>query len=234
MSLRSALIAAALAAPLSVSAQEPLAASAAACFRQAARQPPAVLEVVVSSYPAVVERGLTITQINFIRPVSLPPQAIAHGLSMIEFGFRSSTKSEMITWGPDGRVCAWIGKVVVNLTPGPVRIYIPKEYAPATCESKVLFLHELEHEKLFRRAVREAANRMRAALRGDPMLSGPLAPIDAAGPEEAYARLKRSVEAVSRPIFTELVKNSRRDQKSLDNPETYRRLGASCSEWKRR
>jgi hypothetical protein len=232
LKLRSALLAALLATPLPAVAG-PILASAEACFDAAALQPRTVFDVVVSAYPTVFERRLSIKEINRIRPARLPPQAIAHGLSMADFGLRSTVKSEVIGWGPNGSVCAWIGKVTVNLTPESIRIYIPTEYPPGGCESNALSYHELEHEELYRRAVLKAADSLRFALAHARDLSGPAAVIDAAGSDAASILLKRKVDAVVRPIYDGLIKGSRRDQDDLDSPETYRRLGASCSGWKR-
>jgi hypothetical protein len=211
----------------------PFFASAAECFEAASRQPRAVFDVVVSSYPTVFERGLTIKEVNVLRSVPLPPVAVAHGLSMIDFGVRSKTKTEVLSWGRDGRVCAWAAKVFVDLTPSPIRIYIPSEYPPGRCESNTLSRHELLHEALFRAAVDRAARRLRDAFAHASSLAGPAAAIDAAAPEDAYARLRGETELIVRPIYRQLVQESRRDQEGLDSDETYRALGAACSGWKR-
>jgi hypothetical protein len=232
LKLLPALIAALLsAAP--VFAADGLPQTAAACFEQAALQPRTVFDVVVATYTTVVERGRSIREINVIRPIHLPPQAIAHGLTLADFRVNSTTRSEATRWGPDGRVCAWIGGVVVNLTPGSLRIYIPQEYRPKSCESKQLLLHEMEHERLFRQGLEKAVERMRFALAHAPNLPGPLTPVDAAASHEAYVRFKAMVEEVVRPVFDDFVRQARLEQEALDTPETYRRLGESCSGWKR-
>jgi hypothetical protein len=232
VSRRLVLASALLAAPLAAAAAD-LAATAPECFAQAALQPKTEVEVVVSAYPTVFERRLDIPGINRLRPSQLSARVVAHGLSIADFAIRSTTKSETISWGRDGRVCAWVSKVSVDLTPESIRIYIPKDYPPGRCESDALSRHELEHEELFRRAVLRAADRMRDALARAPELAGPKVAIDAAGPAEASARLRRAVEHVVRPIYLNMIRISREEQDELDSPETYSRLGARCTGWKK-
>jgi hypothetical protein len=232
LSIRTALIAALLAAPLSAAAGAP-AGSVAACLEAAALQPRTVFEVVVGTYPTVVERRLDINEINRIRPVRLPPQAIAHGLSIADYRLRYNVKSEATCWEAGGHACVWLGSVVVDLTPESIHIYIPKEYGASSCESQALLLHEREHESLHRAGIQKAAEKMRLALARAKNLPGPLTPINAANPEEAYARLKLMVDKIVRPIYEDYLKTSRAEQDSLDNLETYRRLGDACPGWRR-
>jgi hypothetical protein len=232
LGLRSALIAALLAAPLTAAARAP-AGSVEACLEAAALQPRTVFEVVVGTYPTVIERRLGIDEINRIRPVRLPPQAIAHGLSIADYRLSYNVKSEATCWQEGGHACVWLGSVVVNLTPDSIRIYIPKEYRPNSCESNELLLHEKEHEALHRSGIQKAAERMRQALSRAHNLPGPLTPINAANPEEAYARLKQMVDKVVRPIYEDYLRSSQKEQDSLDALETYRRLGDACPGWKR-
>ncbi|MFI5361868.1 MAG: hypothetical protein ACHQ49_07855 [Elusimicrobiota bacterium] len=221
-----------LASPVAASAAAPPG-SVKACLDAAAAQPRTVFDVVVGTYPTVVERRLAIGEINGIRPVRLPPQAIAHGLSIADYRLRYHVKSEATCWEPGGHACVWLGSVVVNLTPDSIRIYIPKEYPADGCESKALLLHEREHERLHRRGIERAAEAMRAALSRAKNLPGPLTPIGAANPDDAYARLKTLVDKVVRPIFEDFLRASQAEQDALDTPATYRRLGAACSGWKK-
>jgi hypothetical protein len=232
MSFRPALIAALLAAPPIAAARAP-AGSVAACLEAASLQPRTVFEVVVGTYPTVVERRLDINAINHIRPVRLPPQAIAHGLSVADYRLRYNVKSDATCWEAGGHACVWLGSVVVDLTPDSIRIYIPKEYRPNSCESTALLLHERQHEALHRAGIKNAAQKMRLALARAEDLPGPLTPISAANPEEAYARLKLMVDKVVRPIYEDYLRKSQAEQDSLDTLETYRRLGEACPAWKR-
>ena len=232
MNLRLALAAAFLAAAIPAASGAP-SGRAAACLEAAPLQPGTVFDVVVATYPTVVERRLNIKEINGIRPIQLPPKAVAHGLSVADFRLRYTTKSEGEGLEPGGHTCAWVGGVAVDLTPEVIRIYIPSEYAPNSCESKQLLLHEMEHERLSRRELLNTAGMMRFALAHTKNLPGPGTPISAATPEEAYARLKRMVDQVVRPIYEDFLKNIRSQQERLDDPETYRRLGESCSGWRR-
>ena len=232
MRAATALIAALLAAPLGASAGAPEG-SVAACLEAAALQPRTVFEVVVATYPTVVERRLDIKEINRLRRIEPPPKTLAHGLSVADYRLRYNVKSEATCWQPGGHACAWLGSVVENLTPDSIRVYIPKEYPPASCESKALLLHEKEHEQLHRQGIVKTAEKMRFALAHAKNLPGPLTPINAAKPDEAYARLKLMVDDVVRPIYEDYLKTIEGQQESLDSPETYRRLGDGCAGWKR-
>jgi hypothetical protein len=229
---RPALLAALLAAPLRSAAAAPPG-SVEACVESAALQPRTVFDVVVSSYPTVVERGLNIKELNRLRSVVPPPKTIAHGLSVADYRMNFTVRSEATCWRPGGHACAWLGSVVVDLTPADIRIYIPKEYRTSSCEAKQLLLHEMDHERLHRAELLKAAERMRAALARSKNLPGPLTPINASTPEEAYARLKRMVETVVRPIYQDFLKKIEKQQEALDNPDEYRRLGEVCSGWER-
>jgi hypothetical protein len=228
---RSALAAALLAAPLSAGAAP--AGSVEACLESAALQPRTVFDVVVSSYPTVIERRLSIKEINRLRQVVPPPKTLAHGLSVADYRLRYNVKSEATCWQPGGHTCAWLGSVVVDLTPDSIRVYIPKEYKTNSCESKALVLHEMEHEKLHRDGIRETADKMRLALARAKNLPGPLTPINGPTPQEAYVRLKEMVDKVVRPIYVDYLKSIELQQEGLDNQETYRRLGEQCPGWKR-
>jgi hypothetical protein len=232
LTFRLSLLAALLVGPLSMAFGAP-AGSVEACLESAALQPRTVFDVVISSYPTVVERGLSIKEINRLRPVKPPPKTVAHGISVADYRLRFTTKSEATCWQPGGRTCAWLGSVVADLTPSAIRIYIPKEYPPDGCESKQLLLHEMGHERLHRRELLKAADRMRLALSLAKDLPGPLTPINASSPEEAYARLQLMVDRVVRPIYEDFLKAIEKEQAALDNPDEYRRLGEACSGWKR-
>ena len=220
-----------LAAPLAADAAP--AGSVAACLESAALQPRTVFDVVVSAYPTVIERRLSIKEINRLRQSVPPPKTVAHGLSVADYRLRYTVKSEATCWQPGGHACAWLGSVVVDLTPQSIRVYIPSEYKPKSCESKELLLHEMEHERMHRRELDMLAGRMRLALSRAKNLPGPLTPINAATPDEAYARLKIMVDKVVRPIYEDFLKTIEMRQEALDNPETYRSLGEKCSGWKR-
>ena len=231
MRLPTALVAALLAVPPSCAAAGAPAGSVQACLESAALQPRTVFDVVVSTYPTVVERRLNIKEINRLRRVEPPPRTIAHGLSVADYSLRYNTESEATCWQPGGHACAWLGKVIVDLTPKAIRIYIPKEYRTNSCESNALLLHEMEHERLHRQRIQETAEKMRAALARSKNLPGPLTPINAPTPEDAYVRLKLMVDAVVRPIYEDFLKKIESEQEALDNPETYRRLGDNCPGW---
>ena len=220
-----------LAAPLAADAAP--AGSVAACLESAALQPRTVFDVVVSAYPTVIERRLSIKEINRLRQSVPPPKTVAHGLSVADYRLRYTVKSEATCWQPGGHTCAWLGSVVVDLTPESIRIYIPKEYKANSCESKALVIHELEHEKLHREGVLRTAEMMRLALARSKALPGPLTPINGKTPEEAYARLKVMADKVVRPIYEGFLKTIELQQEGLDNPATYRRLGEQCAGWKR-
>jgi hypothetical protein len=226
--LRPALAAALLAGPAFAAAPP---GSVEACLESAALQPRTVFDVVVSSYPTLVERRLGIKEINRLRPAQPPPRSIAHGVSIADFKLNYTVRSEATCWKPGGHACAWLGSVVVDLTPADIRIYVPKEYPQSSCEAKQLLKHEMTHERLHRAELLKAAERMRAALARAKNLPGPLTPINASSPEEAYSRLKKMVDAVVRPIYEDFLKSIERQQEALDDPEEYRRLGDACSGW---
>jgi hypothetical protein len=229
-----------LAAALALAALAPAAGAAAgapdpgeeACAEDAAAQPRAAFDVAIGTYPTVVVRGLDIAGVNRVRSGPAPTAFLAHGLCVADYRLTYRTRSEGVDGRPHGRVCAWIGSVVVNLTPEDIRVYIPKEYPPDSCESRELLAHEMEHERLYRSELYRLADKIRDGLARSKELPRPLDPA-AATPAEAYAQLKRLVDAVVRPIYKDYLKEIEKKQEGLDDPKSYRELGAKCSGWKR-
>ena len=117
MRIRPLLLCALLTAPLARAAGAPDDADAdvAACLASAAKHPRTVFDVVVGTYPTVVERRLDIEGINRLR-LSRPPQAfLAHGLCVADYRLTYATKNEATCWKPGGHTCAWLGSVTVVL-----------------------------------------------------------------------------------------------------------------------
>jgi|GEM_PF-2427004 len=224
------LIAAARAQPPAAGAVD----DAAECRAEAAQRPPPSFSVVVSTYATIVDRSLDIEGIHRLRTAPAARNIFAHGLCVADYQLRYVTKTEAACWRPGGRAAAWLDSLVVDLTPVDIRIYIAKEYPPGGCESTQLMLHEQEHETVHRRELAKLAVRMRDALANSKSLPGPQTAIDASDLPQARARLKAAVDAVVRPLYAEYLKGIEALQQDVDDPEEYRRLGASCPGWKRR
>lgn len=191
-----------------------------------------VFEVVVGSFPTVIDRTRNIDQVNRLRSSDMRHPPLAHGLSVAEYHLRDVVQSDAARTWPGGRTCAWLSRVTVDMTPDAIRVYIPKEYPPRSCEYEALVAHEMEHARLHRRRLKEAAERVRLALARATGLAGPHTPLAAETPQEAYALLQSQVEGVVLPIYDEFLKSIAAEQQALDDAEHYRRLGAACSHWK--
>jgi hypothetical protein len=202
------------------------------CVAAAAKEPRTHFEVLVGTYPTVVDRGLSLAEINRLHRKNAPPKGVVHGYSLANYRLRYTTRSQSTHWPFGGRACAWLGSVVVDLTPEGISVYIPREYAPDSCESRQLLAHEMEHERLHRAKLEEIAKRMRRLLTRAQGLPGPSEPVTAKSPKEAYGLLQSTVDKEVRPLYEEFLEAIELDQRGLDDSEHYRRLGESCSGWK--
>lgn len=203
------------------------------CVETAAKEPRTHFEVIVGTYSTVIDRSRSLAEINRLRRSIEPPKGVAHGFSLAKYRLRYRTRSKSTHWPFGGGACAWLGSVVVDLTPEDLLVYIPNEYAPDSCESRHLLAHEMEHEHLHRDKLKEIAKRMRKTLARSHGLPGPSEPVTARNPEEAYALLQSMVDKMVRPLYEEFLESIEIDQRGLDDEAHYRRLGESCSGWKR-
>lgn len=132
-----------------------------------------------------------------------------------------------------GRACVWLSKVTVDLTPGSVVIFVPKEYPEGSCEYDAVLEHERGHERVHRERLEKAAAEMRAGLDAARWLPLKGNPIEAADKAAAQAALEEKIRKVVHPAFEKFKWELTIAQAELDTPALYRWVTARCQDWKK-
>lgn len=198
--------------------------------KEAARTRP-LIEVAVGSFQTVVDHTRSIADIDRAYPVKKPKGLLSQGLTVAEYRLHYSADLEGACDKGCKAACAWVGAFTVDLTPVAVRILVPREYEPGSCEYDQLMKHEGGHDRLHRRRLSELADKMRAALaqiESEPDLVGP---IEARDRKAAFDILTARMERVMRPIYDAHIASLRADNALLDSPAEYKRLGRACRDW---
>lgn len=128
--------------------------------------------------------------------------------------------------------CVWFEKVTVDLSPGSVEIFVPKEYAEGTCEYDAVLEHERGHERVHRERLERAAAEMQAALDAAKWLPLKGNPSAAADKDAAQKALEEKVRKVVHPSFEKFKWELTIAQAELDTPALYRWVTARCQHWR--
>ena len=89
--------------------------------------------VVVSSVPTLVRRDLDIEALSRIRNAERLGPGKLQGLTVVEHRLGYNTGVAVAKGFLRPRSCAWLESLTVDLTPGEVTIYVPREYAEGSC-----------------------------------------------------------------------------------------------------
>jgi hypothetical protein len=126
------------------------------------------------------------------------------------------------------RVCYRVTKAVI--TPiGRLRLYIPSEYPPGSCNYQAVLEHEWRHVEIDRRLVEEYAWQFRAAVEA-LHLPPPGIPAGVDDPTTASAKVKVALTDAARPIFEKLRVAMRAENSTFDDIDRARTF-AKCPTW---
>ncbi|MDX6769714.1 MAG: hypothetical protein SF051_09295 [Elusimicrobiota bacterium] len=198
--------------------------------KEAANTRPRIV-VRVGEFPTAVDHSRGIAEIDKAYPVKKPKGLLSQGLTVAEYRLHYSADMEGACDKGCKAACAWVGAFTVDLTPVAVRILIPREYAPGSCEYEQLTKHEGEHDKLHRRRLDDLAKRMREALARVETQPGLVGPIEARDRQAAFDLLTDRMERVMRPIYDAHLAAVREENAALDSAAEYKRLGRACKNW---
>jgi hypothetical protein len=129
----------------------------------------------------------------------------------------------------DGRSCLGLGRVEADWRMEQVEVDIAAEYAPGSCQYRVVHDHESQHVALTRRTFDAHFPRMRARLAEAVRAVRPR--IVAGEPEVAGRALSEQLMAVARPVLEAYDRERARVNAAIDTPENYRRTSALCDTW---
>jgi hypothetical protein len=189
--------------------------------------------VTVSSVATAVRRDVDLAGLARVRGgYERADGGHTQGLTVVEhrLGYKTGVAVTEPMFG--GRPCAWIASLSVDMTPGEVTIYVPSEYADASCEELEILAHERRHEEIHRRLLAQAAENMRAALAKADRLPTRGTPLPVANRAEAEKRFEAMVDRVIDPVYAGFKAELGREQAEIDTPENYARVTGRCSGWK--
>ena len=203
-----------------------------ACPHDPAQSQEIALRVEISSQTAVVRRDLDIAALGRLRQQRELEGGTPQGLTLIENRLSYKPEIKVAEAFSAGRSCAWLESVSVDLTPGQVTIYVPREYAEGSCQDSEILRHEHQHEEINRVVLDEIAQRMREALRSARWLPSRGTPLEVADRLEAERRLDKMVVDVIMPPYDGLRERFEKDQAVIDIPESYQWVTQRCPTWK--
>ena len=218
--------------------------AAAACGRASPQDGPACphdefldrevhFRVVISSVPTIVRRDLDLAALMRIHNTDkLGGTGELRGLTIVEHRLGYKTGIAVAKGFFKSRSCAWLDRLTVDLTPGEVTIFVPKEYAEGSCRDTEVLRHERLHEEMHRRGLEEAAGEMRRDLARARWLPARGTPLEVADRAEAERRLDGMVLKVIRPAYDRFKERLEKEQAVIDLPANYEWVTRRCPDWK--
>jgi len=187
--------------------------------------------VLVSSVPTTIRRDLGLADIARLSAGGGEGGKL-QGLTIVRHQLGYKTGVAVTSLPLRRSQCAWIDDLTVDMTPGEITIYVPREYEPSSCEAAEILRHEQEHEEIHRRLLEEAAQNVRRALAKADWLPARATPLEVADRAEAERRFEKDVEKVVAPVYEDFKKELALEQAALDAPENYERIARRCPGWK--
>lgn len=165
-----------------------------------------------------------------------PRSAVTHhlGLTSSRIEWRSELTARVAPGVPRGRgsaaACAVPEEVTLSLALAEHRVRIAREIPEGGCLWREVLAHERRHVAVNRRVLRDAAARLRAAVRA--WAAG--AEARAADPDETVAALQRGLRRAAEPVLARMRAEQRAGHRAIDTPAEYRRLSRVCEADQRR
>lgn len=189
-------------------------------------------KVMISSVPTLVRRDLDRDSLARLRNAQTSAEGKLQGLTVVEhrLGYRTGVALAQDLF--KSRSCAWLDSLTVDLTPGEVTIYVPREYAEGSCEDTEILRHERLHEDIHRRGLEEASGEMRRALARAKWLPALGTPLEVADRGEAEKRVEEMVLKAIQPVYERFKERIEKEQAVIDLPENYQWVTRRCRDWK--
>ena len=187
--------------------------------------------VLVSSVPTAVRRDLDFAGLSRLAGVETVGGKL-EGLTVVDYRLAVRTDLELSRSRAGPQSCAWLKSLTVDLTPASIVIYVPRDYAPDSCESEEILAHERRHEEIHRRLLDEAAESVRRALSKFDRLPARGTPLAVSDRAEAGRRIDALVDGAVKPVYDDFQRELAKEQAVLDTPENYRWTSLRCPRWK--
>lgn len=154
------------------------------------------------------------------------------GLTIVQHAFERKWARTISTSRKPGRMCVWLTRLSVDLTPTKAEMYVPRDYAEGSCEEAEVSRHEREHEEAHRASLQEFADRLERDLEAADWLPVEGAPLEVADEAEADRRLDAAFERLFVPAREAFLAELSRRNAVLDLPANYRWVTSRCDGWK--
>ncbi len=157
----------------------------------------------------------------------LGPNWHANGLASARLRF----KAEMRMLGRGGRDGACYGLDWLRLSygyPDGITVQVSRRYPRGSCPYGAIMGHEFEHVRIYTSSVNTHAEATRTFVEG--YLKARL-PVRAPTDDEAMTRVKALVEEATDKMTKVLADGIERENGSIDEPGSYARVQALCSDW---
>lgn len=201
-----------------------------ACPHEGAPDRASVVSVSYRPLRAALRRDLSLSQIAALGEGVGPGRA--QGLTIVEHAFERKWSRTVSSSRKPGRMCVWLTRLSVDLTPSKAEIYVPREYADGSCEEAEVARHEREHEAAHRASLEEFVGRLSRDLKAADWLPVEGAPLEVADEKEADRRLDAAFEKLFVPARDAFLEALRRRNEVLDLPENYRWVTSRCDGWR--
>ncbi len=154
------------------------------------------------------------------------------GLTVVDHSFERKWSRTITSSRKPGRMCVWLTKFIVDLTPSKAEVFVPREYPDGSCEETEVMRHEREHEEAHRVSLGEFSERLSRDLAAADWLPVEGAPLEVADEAEADARLDAAFDKIFAPARAAFLEELGRRNAVLDIPENYRWVTSRCKGWK--
>jgi hypothetical protein len=129
----------------------------------------------------------------------------------------------------DGRQCIWLTRIDALLGDPVMNVYVASEYAPDTCEYKVILNHENTHVRFNIETLHDWLPSVQAALTEAAKHKFPAIFAEPPSNEDVRHYLLDNMQAVFDLMSEDLAKRNA----TIDTLENYRRENAKCRNWSR-
>lgn len=224
-----------LAAPLLAAALAACSGSAAdgpACPHEGAPDRSKVVKVTHAPIEAVLRRDLSLAEISALGSVTGAAGGRLQGLTVVDHAFERKWARTIASSRKPGRLCVWLTRFTVDLSPAKAEIYVPREYPAGSCEEEEVARHEREHAEAHRVSLDEFAARLSRDFAAADWLPVEGAPLEVADEAEAERRLDAAFERLFAPAREEFMRKLAQRNAVLDLPENYRWVTSRCKGWR--
>ncbi|MDD5305648.1 MAG: hypothetical protein PHS14_21325, partial [Elusimicrobia bacterium] len=183
----------------------------------------------VTAAPAEIRHDLT------LKEIALLPGAAGRGLKtqgVTTIRHSLATHTRFSTTTGTRAVYAWFDDVILEISISSIIIHIPREYAPGSCEYRIVLEHERGHGRSAREQAVDLAGKLEHALASSEGIPTRFDPVISTDFAAAGDQLKAAIAKVVDPVYEQYEKDEAQTQARLDSPDPYAAVYDKCGGWK--